>query len=196
MSTLQHKLRAEAPTRHGDFDLDVRRNEEYFVIALRNGTSLGQISKHASRAFGAVVNMDSVRLSAFVNQDVLIGLAREATSTSSRRFKIGINVYGAKAIAGEVGELLSSNKMFLQDPDRGLDGACYFNPHILCFPDIQLPTTAPVAVGGLEGGPEDVGDAEHMSLEVVVSQIYSSVTRYRDLERTTGGSHITSKLHE
>lgn len=195
MSTLQHKLHSEPTTEHDYFALYVRRNEDYFALQLRDGTSLGQLNKRASRALSGISDIDSVRFSAFVEKKVVIALAREATSPSSRIFKIDINVYGAEAIAQEVGERLSSVAMFLQDPDRGLDGVCYFNPHILSFPDIEMPMVASDTVGSNDGSADGDG-AGQVGLKTAISQIYRSVTRYRDLERTTGGSHIISKLRE
>ncbi|KAI0805705.1 SNF2 family N-terminal domain-containing protein [Xylaria sp. FL0064] len=97
---------------------------------------------------------------------------------------VDVNIYGARADAKEVGDILSKFRVFLQMPQHGLGGFDYYNPHLL----------------RLEGyselvPPERSGEDEECSNDtVVVDSILDSLSHHNDLREIAIVPDIRSTL--
>ncbi|KAL6247842.1 hypothetical protein RBB50_005190 [Rhinocladiella similis] len=69
------------------------------------------------------------------------GLVLSSHGTSEKKTRSGyqgrINVYGSSSVRGEVGRILSAEKLYLQHPKCGRAGVEYKNPHMLHYPNID-----------------------------------------------------------
>ncbi|KAI1113984.1 SNF2 family N-terminal domain-containing protein [Nemania sp. NC0429] len=97
-----------------------------------------------------------------------------------------INIYGARSDAIEIGGILSKSKIFLQMPRGGLNGAKYYNPHILRiegYPELATSLEQPqVSRQSVPKTPERREDREAQSNDTaVVDSILDSLSHHNVL---------------
>lgn len=120
-----------------------------------------------------------------------IGRANKATEAM---VKVDINIYGSKSIAAATGELLSKDKLWLQEPDHARQGVRFDNPHF--FPikinGVQMETIQPVNQTVKDGASR--AKLRNDQLRKMVEEIYKSVDNTRGLDRVEGGHRVASSL--
>lgn len=88
-------------------------------------------SKKTCLVFDTLRKDRHIRLQAYLEHEVL----EKAKMKSGRRGQLGtltadINIYGSRKDASEVGSVLHTSGICLQQPNIGLDGFTYYNPHV------------------------------------------------------------------
>ena len=125
-------------------------------------------------------------------QDVLA----RAKKPGEAVLKVDVNVYGALDDAAVVGDRLCAAKLFLQDPEHGVQNIEYSNPHLILFPGFEEPS-----VDGAEGRlPNKVPDtskgvrSEQDVFHHTLTTIYHSLRRFRNLDRVQCGALVLTPL--
>ncbi|KAK8867412.1 DNA repair and recombination protein rad5c [Apiospora arundinis] len=143
-----------------------------------------------------LLSIESVEVRAFASTASIQNVVERANKPGEAKLKVDINIYGSIEDAELVGERLSTTKVYLQDPDQGMQDIEYLNPHVLHFAGIEEPVAA-------EAGPTLTAGAQRKvplereqraTLPETVATLYQSLTRFRHLERTQGGPQVTTKL--
>ncbi|KAK7976507.1 hypothetical protein PG989_014970 [Apiospora arundinis] len=171
---------------------------EYF------GTIFAVISKANCAVISQLCASQNVQLRAFVQHNVL----KQALSSHREKYpatlKVDINVYGVRGEAYEVGKILSSNDVTLQQPVHGLEGFTYYNPHFLHIKEfdgehveetpqyeLQLPyklhpeeqSLRKLAEGTAGGGGE-------------IEEIFNCLTHTQQLQKRAADRGVKTKLQD
>lgn len=129
-----------------------------------HGNKFAVLNKKTCSDFQALLNGQQIRLHAYVRSKEWSNVLKSwQKNKSSTILTVEINIYGAREVADEVGNILSTSGTFLQQPRSGLDGIAYYNPHFFRVPGfsdansldtpiltIKDTTSAPIQKAGLD----------------------------------------------
>jgi hypothetical protein len=122
---------------NGHVELRLTVAEPRITINAANHTEFAQLNALAASTLSQVA--DIVTFEAYADEasirallDTQHGIGRSTLA----RFKIHINIFGLKANSELVGNLLSDNGLYLQEPYQRIDDCDYHNPHVWTFDDI------------------------------------------------------------
>ncbi|XDG08564.1 hypothetical protein ABKA04_008179 [Annulohypoxylon sp. FPYF3050] len=174
---------------------DVSKYAEYFMLKFPDSTIFAQVSELVSRGLAELHEYSSIEIRAFAATDRIREVCSRAKRPSEAILKVEINIYGSVDDAKSVGQKLSSAKIFLQDPDHGMQDIEYRNPHIIQFPGIEEPQARSIRDGFLADVSKTKKTVNNLDEDIghTISTVYHSLTRSRNLERTQG-THITTQL--
>ncbi|KAK8879909.1 SNF2 family N-terminal domain-containing protein [Apiospora arundinis] len=96
-----------------------------------SGIIFATISKANCAVISQLYASQNVQLRAFVQHSVLKQALSSHREKHPATLKVDINVYGVRGEAYEVGKVLASKDVTLQQPVHGLEGFTYYNPHFL-----------------------------------------------------------------
>ncbi|KAK1765014.1 SNF2 family N-terminal domain-containing protein [Phialemonium atrogriseum] len=117
-----------------------------------------------------------------------------ANKPAEAMVKVGINVYGRRWAAAEVGDALSRGKLWLQKPGHTRRGVAYDNPHFLPLKinGVQVQPVQPVSRVPNEG----LAGKKHREgrLRKMVEEVYKSLGSTRHLDMVEGGNRVTAEL--
>ncbi|KAI6520061.1 hypothetical protein MCOR10_006466 [Pyricularia oryzae] len=186
-----------------EFEL-VKRFQDNPLLEFADGTPLAQVSEIIGKALEAISQnlgeQETIEVRAFVPPMA----ARDVIQRTRRQFdatlKVDMNVYGTRKNADAVGRALSKRKIFLQDPDHGVLGVDYHNPHLIEFPGFE---DTPACLAAAERLSEDQAPSKNSEAGVAktgdsrraVSAVFHSLTRHRGLDLAQG-SKLRTKLFE
>lgn len=175
---------------------DVLPHSDYYMLKFAEGGLFAQVCESVSRGFKALKDCHSVEMKATVDvrtvKDVLVRAKRPGEATS----KASITVYGSRDEGLAVGNALSSNKIFLQDPEEDSETVAYFNPQEAQFPGIEepAPTVQDCPRISLTSRKGHKSEFESESLSQAISTIYGSLKRFRIQDQQKGGARVLTNL--
>ncbi|KAI1204790.1 SNF2 family N-terminal domain-containing protein [Annulohypoxylon truncatum] len=174
---------------------DVSKYANYFMLKFPDGSIFAQVSELVSRGLTDLQEYKSVEIRAFAETNRIRQVCSRAKRPNEATLKVEINIYGAVNDAKPIGNRLSSAKVFLQDPDHGIQDVEYRNPHVIQFPGIEEPPPRNTREGFLADPSKTKTTANDTEEDFgfTISTVYHSLTRFRNLERTRG-RHITTQL--
>ncbi|KAK8009963.1 hypothetical protein PG990_008928 [Apiospora arundinis] len=169
---------------------DVSKYYDYFMLKFPDQSLFAQVSELISKGLDSLTSIESVEVRAFASTASIQNVVERANKPGEAKLKVDINIYGSIEDAELVGERLSTAKVYLQDPDQGMQDIEYLNPHVLHFAGIEEPVAAE-AEPTLTAGAQRKAPLEReqrATLPETVATLYQSLTRFRHLERTQGGA--------
>lgn len=174
---------------------DISKYGDYFTLKFPDASVFAQVSELISRGLAEIREYRSVEIRAFVETNRVYHVCSRAKKPSEATLKSEINIYGPVDDARSVGNRLGSAKIFLQDPDHGIQNIEYYNPHVIRFPGIEEPAPRNTKECFLTNKPNHKENMKrtHDGIDYTISTAYHSLTRFRNLERTQG-AHITTQL--
>lgn len=171
---------------------------DYFSLEY-DGSKFARLNKRSCSDLQALVTQRQVRFKAYLqNKEWAAAVQSWHQRQTSSLFSVEINIYGARADAEEVGNILSKSGTFLQLPRYGLDDAVYYNPHFLRIEGYseQVPLeTHPSAIVDVVGTPDRTVEEEpQVNDSVVVDSILDSLSHHVFLRQITVDRRIKSEL--
>ncbi|GAW19058.1 hypothetical protein ANO14919_085420 [Xylariales sp. No.14919] len=109
---------------------DIVQEGDYFALE-RDDIKFGRLNKGLCKQLHEIVSKYQVRIQAFVSTNDWNTTMSSWNHENPTFLLAEINVYGTRANAQDVGDVLSKFKIFLQMPQHSLGNAEYYNPHIL-----------------------------------------------------------------
>jgi SWI/SNF-related matrix-associated actin-dependent regulator of chromatin subfamily A3 len=175
---------------------EVSKYSDYFMLKFPDGRPFAQVSELVSRGLVNIQQYPSVEMRAFAETKRIQRVFSHAKKPGEATMTVEINMYGSVTDSDVIGEELSSAKLFLQDPTRGVQDIEYCNPHIVEFSGIEEPK--PENLGRnlfVESSePFKIVREERKKFDHTVSTIYQSLTRSRNLEGKKGGALVLTPL--
>jgi hypothetical protein len=108
-------------------------------IALQNfpGVDVAIVDKMTTDALWAIEKLPDARFDYFVtNEDLGVAIRKHKNGNKSVIFFLNVVLYGSSVARDDVGKILSSARLCLQNPSYGRTAASrYDNPHVLKFPE-------------------------------------------------------------
>lgn len=175
----------------GHVQLNLKEIETQYLVAFSDGHILGEINAQLEKALS---NIKEQRLELDFEVFVHVRNTRDTISKATRGqeavIRAQINVYGPLVSADSVGQEFSQNKLYLQRPDRVRDGVPYENPHVLKFTDnIDAVPIANVVLDEAHDSTTTGG-----FIQEVVADVYSSLTRNKNLKGLEGHERLQTPL--
>lgn len=169
----------------------IQKSSAEIVLYFLNGTEFGVLNNHASKALESLVRQSNLQFEAIASIQTIRETIGRVTKATDAVVRVNINVYGPRESCQEVGRYLSSQKLYLQRPDKLRAGSAYENPHVLSFADMQISSYEnQFDVGGNRAPKLD--DAE--TFRETISNVYSSLTRGAKLNKIEGDHRLKRSL--
>ena len=174
------------------FNLTEHPEHTLLTFKDEDNTEFGYLRPNITRAIGSLLKDSSLEFEAVSPSLDLRETIGRAKKAADAMVKVDINIYGPRSAAASTGAVLSSNRQWLQKPDHARRGYAYDNPHFLAFPGMEHIEEAAQrdVVSGGPGTKRPRGE----QLRHLMSSVYGSLSRGRDLERVQGGNQVTRKL--
>lgn len=162
------------------------------------GVKFGRLNKGLCRRLHGLISQNCARIQVFIPGKDLAKAISARNDQPAEQLPAEINIYGTKANARWIGDILSKSGIFLQSPQYGSEDAEYYNPHILRmegYPD--LPSFEPSQEPGndahetIDGGIE--GPARRNDTAMVDS-ILDSLSHHHVLQEMAYVPNIKSTL--
>jgi hypothetical protein len=192
MTQLGSRLDLARPTH----EFEVSMHSDYIMLKFPDETPFAQVSELLTRGLGAMDKLGTqppVEAKAFVNTKAVHGVLQRAKKPSEAVLKVDLNIYGPRSDADSVGSVLSDNRIYLQDPEEGVAGFEYHNPHVIVFPGLE--DTRRDKCNGAGADVTQADDAlEQTSMRETILNVYGSLKRHMALGRTDAGLRILTPL--
>jgi hypothetical protein len=117
-------------------------DERRITIGSADQSDFAQLNSLAASVLHGIAH--NVTLEAYMSRDscqTLLDMSKSSERGALARFKLNINVFGLRSDSVLVGETLSNNDLFLQEPYHRTENLDYNNPHVWTFdnlPDIDI----------------------------------------------------------
>ena len=194
MSTIEARLKKILEIQAEDScTFDIRKSSDKIVLYFVDGTEFGVLNTHASKAFENYVQLSSFQFEAIGSILIIRETIGRATKATDAVVRVNINVYGPGESCQEVGRHLSSQKLYLQRPDKLRIGSTYMNPHVLSFPDMEMSGYENQLDVGSNRALKPISDNADKFRETI-SNVYSSLTRGAKLSKIEGDRRLRMKL--
>lgn len=118
----------------------------------------------------------------------LFDTQQNVKTTTLARFKLNVNVFGAKAESELIGEALSDGSLFLQEPLWRTDKLDYHNPHVWSFeefPEVDI---------WLAGLNRDRSFEEQMASQQGWNQVLDELSSFKSGHTDLDLSLLTARL--
>ncbi|KAG0649190.1 ATP-dependent helicase GTA, partial [Hyphodiscus hymeniophilus] len=161
------------------------------VLCFPNGMEFGVLNTHASKALRSLVQRPSLQLEAIADITTIRETIGRVTKATDAVVRVNINVYGLRESCQEVGRYLSSQKLYLQRPDKMRTGSAYENPQVLSFADMQISSYENQFDVRANKAPK-LDDAAKFSESI--SNVYLSLTRSANLSKIQGDRRLKRTL--
>ncbi|TLD17495.1 uncharacterized protein PgNI_01011 [Pyricularia grisea] len=146
-----------------EFEL-IKRPQDNPLLEFADGTVLAQVSTEIWDALEAIsqklCQQELIETRAFVRPTAVRDVIQRTRRKFDATLKVDMNVYGSRSNADAVGCVLSECKIFLQDPDHGVVGVDYHNPHLIEFPGFEETTACLAAAERLRKDQKTVENGE------------------------------------
>lgn len=189
---LQHRLRTvTAEPIKGHFLMKLNQVKEQFLVAFDDDMMLGEVNTQLEQALRRIAEQHhQVEFEVFVPKPATQETIGRAIQEKDAVIRVQVNVYGSYMAAQQVGKELSQSKLYLQRPVYIRDGSTYSNPHIIKLSGQQI-----VPFGELTPPKDQIIESRSPeSLKKVVLEVYSSLTRSKNLRGLEGDHRIMTKL--
>ena len=192
MSEVQSKLNSEVMSQAaGHWSFGITKDTSQLYLIFRDGTQLGLLNAHTTKALDSITDLPSVQLEAFVDLVALCETMCRATKASDATIRVNINVYGTRETRKEVGDQLSRGKVYLQHPDQQRSTSIYDNPHVLQLPGMKA-SNQHMKPDGVVESTSKADKAEQF--KSAVSNVYASLKRSSHLKRMAGDNRLRTPL--
>lgn len=192
MLEIDAKLKENLELRAEDLcKFNVRKSATEIVLYFLNGSEFGVLNNHASEALENLVQQSSLQFEALGSIQTIRETIGRVTKATDAVVRVNINVYGPRECCQEVGDYLSSHKLYLQRPDILRPGSTYGNPHVLSFSDMQISSYENQLDVGSNRAPKLDDDEKFGKM---ISNVYSSLTRGTKLSKIEGDRRLKRKL--
>lgn len=192
MSDLDKKLSIADPSPiSGHTLLNVTRPETQWLVTFDDGHVLGEVNASLEQALNNITGQQyMLDFEVFAPVRAIRETISRATKEKDAIVRVQISIYALPSIAQDVGRELSKMKIYLQRPDYIRGGAAYDNPHELKL--VHRPSS----------GIDPMIQAEDISSEKVASEtlkqtiadVYSSLTRDKNLKGLEGDERLKTRL--
>lgn len=170
---------------------NIERPSTRLVLRFQDNTEFGHLNTHISKALEALVQRLSIQLEAVGATSTIREVIGRATKATDADVRVNINVYGSEEARKDVGRHLSDQKVYLQRPECQRPGTIYDNPHVLKFPDLEIPSFE----NQLEIASHRVKTSDNPeNFRKIVDNVYASLTRGTKLNRMEGDSRVETSL--
>jgi SWI/SNF-related matrix-associated actin-dependent regulator of chromatin subfamily A3 len=192
MAELDKKLSASAMSPiHGHTLMHVTKPENQLLITFDDGVVLGEVNASLEQALKGIAEQQfSLEFEVFAPVRAIRETISRATKEKDAIVRVQINIYGPRKSAQEVGRELSQMKIYLQSPDYVRDDTEYDNPHVLKLANHQC--ALPEAVIQQEDRPSQTSADE--TLKKTIADVYSSLTRDKNLQGLEGDERLKTRL--
>jgi SWI/SNF-related matrix-associated actin-dependent regulator of chromatin subfamily A3 len=192
MLEIDTKLKENLELRSEDScTFSIRESSSEIELYFPNGTNFGVLNTHASNALESLVQQSSLQFEAIASIQSIRETIGRVTKATDAVVRVNINIYGPRESCQEVGRHLSSQKLYLQRPDKLRTGLTYENPHFLSFADMQISSYEnQFDVGGNRAPKLDDGQ----KFRETISNVYSSLTRGAKLSKIEGDRRLKRTL--
>jgi SWI/SNF-related matrix-associated actin-dependent regulator of chromatin subfamily A3 len=175
----------------GMYTFRIEKSSAQLFLTFPDGTKFGILNNHIAKALEDIVEQPSVQFDALAHILTLRETIGRATKAIDAVVRVNINVYGPKEVGEDVGRHLSAKKVYLQRPDQQRPGSIYDNPHVLKFPDMQIPSIDYHSEGANESSLRS-DNVEHF--RKTISDVYGSLKRGSKLKRVEGDNRLRTLL--
>ncbi|VBB81747.1 Putative protein of unknown function [Podospora comata] len=133
---LKAQLRTQPPIRYDATFVpfqcfDILEQGAFYALDFQ-GLKFAVLNKKVCQHFQAFSRDVELRLLAFISHEEWVRMmSRWEQERMSAVVNFDLNIYGRRRHAADVGRVLSKAQLFLQQPQFGLDGFTYYNPHYL-----------------------------------------------------------------
>ncbi|PPJ59154.1 hypothetical protein CBER1_03064 [Cercospora berteroae] len=123
-------LTSEPATEYLSLNLTVRRGR--FIVGTQSCQEVAYLNSKVTNVLLEITRIAGVKCEMFVERSQLTSLLCPAAGSESRSLLyVDVNILGPMLASMRVGEILSTNELYLQDPRSTDDTRKYFNPHLL-----------------------------------------------------------------
>jgi hypothetical protein len=175
----------------GYYAFRIKKSESQVLLAFPDDVDFGLLSTQITKALEDIVERPSVQFDALADVETLRQTIERATKASDAVVRVNINVYGSREAMKDIGCHLSDHKVYLQRPDQKRPGSIYDNPHVIKFPQMQVPS-----IDDRPAGTSDKvslsGDVQHF--RQAISDVYASLKRGSRLKRLEGDNRLRTPL--
>ena len=193
MITLRKKLlSSETPKVSGNAVLKIDRAEDLVVVTFSDATEFAQINAHFAKVLRSLIGIYSISLDVLVDLISFTRAIERATKAAEATMRVHINVYGLSSQTDVVGQLLSKEKCFLQDPDHQRPVPTYRNPDMFVFQDNESSTEGNIIRSDDQVYPTSNGPKQ--DVREAVEDIFASLERRTHLNRIAGASSLKTDL--
>ena len=196
MRCLYAKIKDDGRSHASDYQLFLieMSASEHILLSYPDGTELGILNDHHSKIWKELTAIPSIRFEALCQNHVLHDTVSRAEKAGDAKIRVNVNVYGPKSSSKDVGDRLSSHKVYLQKPNFYENAVIYDNPHIITFAD--MPTCRGLAGEQLRKTDQESENVtpDPERLRKTVSEVYSSLKRGTRLDGFKGDERLNTKL--
>jgi len=192
MADLHRKLNTTASSPvPGHARMVIVKPEAQFIVAFPDGLVVGDANAQLDGALTSIAEQGyEMDLEVFAPISVIQETIGRAKKDKEAVVRVQINVYGPPTAACDIGREFSQQKIYLQRPIHIRDGYRYENPHILTLPGFDG-STPDIPTITEEPLPDKVG---LQSLKSTLQNVYSSLTRDRNLHGLEGDERLNTDL--
>jgi SWI/SNF-related matrix-associated actin-dependent regulator of chromatin subfamily A3 len=176
---------------HGHALMQLTKPGNQHLITFDDGAVLGEVNASLGQALNNISEQQYLlNFEVFAPIRAIRETISRATKEKDAIVRVQITFYGPRKSAQIIGRELSQMKIYLQRPDYVRTGADYENPHVLKLVDEQH-TFLDVVVHKEDQSSEKATDN---SLKKVIADVYSSLTRDKNLQGFEGDERLKTAL--
>lgn len=166
------------------------------MLKFAEGGLFAQVCESVSRGFQALKDCHSVEMKATVDMRAIKEVLARAKRPGEATSNTCITIYGSQDEGLIAGKALSSNKIFLQNPEEDSETVPYYNPQEARFPGIEEPVSTVLdrsraAVTSSKGQKNEL---ESEIMTQAIATIYRSLKRFRIQDQQKGGARVLTNL--
>jgi hypothetical protein len=168
--------------------LDAVTRDNHIALQSTPGVDVAIVDKMTTNALWAIKKLPHTQFDYFVtNKDLGVATRKHKNGDKSIIFFLNVVLYGSLVARDDVGKILSSARLYLQNPSYGRTAASrYDNPHVLTFPETSknhtptpmLPTQTPENTLDVEKLLENLDHQGELVERPVSHIITSTLKRY------------------
>lgn len=175
------------------FELN-ERQDHVLLCFPDDGEEFGYLRSGVGKTLAPLLAKSYVEFEPIATTSNLKETIGRANKPAEAMVKVGMNVYGRRWAAAEVGDALSRGKLWLQKPGHARRGVVYDNPHFLPLKinGVQVQPVQPVNRVPNEG----LAGKKHREgrLRKMVEEVYKSLGSTRHLDMVEGGNRVAAEL--
>lgn len=165
---------------------------DHILLLLPNGTKFGYLTDNMTRPLSSLLGWEDLEFEALALSSGLREKITKVDTAGRANVQVDINIYGPPDKGKEVGEILSSHKVWFQRPDYYKKQFQYENPHVIWFPDLE----GSIRLDELRNEASTAKRRTEDDVLQMVSEIQVSTHRADGLERVMGDRRLQTELLE
>jgi SWI/SNF-related matrix-associated actin-dependent regulator of chromatin subfamily A3 len=169
----------------------IRQKPDQLALHFPDGKDFGVLNTHTSKGLEDLVQRPDLQFEAAGSVRAMLDTIGRVTKATDAVVRVNINVYGPRESGKEVGNHLTSHKLYLQRPDKLRIESKYENPHVLAFSDMETSSFENQLDVGSNRAPK-LDDTQ--KFRETISNVYSSLTRGANLNKVEGDHRLKATL--